>query len=143
MYISAIYGSWIGRSVFGAATKFTDHAAKKALGNWQGKFYSWQNQQIRILEIGKSVWVIDDDLIRAAGLKPDENLKRKLYISYPGYGDIPGTRYTGCTEIAVMKSLEGKQLNNPEVVKLRLWFEREVFPPIKKRRSQVLPESLY
>jgi hypothetical protein len=131
LYIGTIYGSLSGRVFFGVASKFTNHASEKALGKWQGKYYSWHNQQIRILEVGKSVWVIDDDLIRSTGMKPDANLKRKLNISYPGYGDIPGTRYSGFNEKnAVMKFLEG----NPEVVKLKLWFEPEVFSPIKRRR---------
>jgi hypothetical protein len=134
MYIGAIYGSWTGRAFFGVASKFTNHASEKALGKWQGKYYSWHNQQIRILEVGRSVWVVDDDLIRAAGLKPDANLKRKLNISYPGYSNIPGTHYSGFNENAVMKFLEGKQSNNPEVVKLKQWFEREVFPPIRRKR---------
>jgi hypothetical protein len=35
----------------------------------------------------------------------------------------------------VLEFLNGKQERNPEIVKLKLWFEREVFFMLRKKRG--------
>lgn len=67
----------------------------------------------------------------------DKNLRRKLQISYGGYALIPGTRQYGFSETAVLEFLNGKQARNPEITKLKLWFEREVFFTLRRKREGV------
>jgi hypothetical protein len=137
LVVGAFYGSWSGRAAIGAASILSGHASEKALGRWQGSYYSWNNQQVRVIESGDSVWVIDEDLLRAADMKLDLHLRRKLEISYAaGYGTIPGTRQKGFSEKGVFEFLDGKQDGNPEIVKLKLWFEREIFFPIRQKRTE-------
>ena len=78
---------------------------------------------------------MDENLIAAAGMEMDSDLQRKLEISYAGYGIIPGTKLRGFNENAVLKFLHFKQERNPEIVKLKLWFERDVFSPLKRKRA--------
>lgn len=114
---------------------FVQHAHEKALGGWAGNYYQWGNQQMRIIENEGCVWVVDEDLINATGMKLDKQLRRKLDISYKGYGVIPGTKLRGFNEIAALEFLNGKQDRNPEVIKLKLWFERQVFFPLRNKRE--------
>jgi hypothetical protein len=58
-------------------------------------------------------------------MKLDKNLRRKLQLSYGNYALIPGTWLHGFTETAVLEFLNNKQECNPEIVKLKLWFERK------------------
>ena len=50
---------------------------------------------------------------------------------------IPGTKLHGFTENAVLEFLNGKQARNPEITKLKLWFEREVFFTLRRKRQGV------
>lgn len=130
----ALHSTWTGRIVTGFASGFVRHAHEKALSEWNGNYYQWGNQQIRIIEKDDCVWVVGEDLLSAAGMKLDKNLRRKLEISYFGYRIIPGTKLRGFNEKAVLEFLNGKQDRNPEIIKLKLWFEREVFLPLKRKR---------
>ena len=131
----ALHSKWTGRLAIGFASGFVRHAEKKALAEWNGNYYQWDNQQIRIIEKGGCVWVVDEDLIRAAGMKLDKNLQRKLKVSYAGYAIIPGTSLHGFNEKTVLEFLNGKQNGNPEIIKLKLWFEREVFFTLRRKRE--------
>lgn len=116
-------------------SSITDHISRVAMGEWQGIYYSWGDRQIRVLESGNDVWIVDEDLVRSVGMKLDSDLRRKLKISYPGYRDIPDTKYQGFNAKAVIDFLAHKQDNNPEITRLKLWFEREVFFPLTKRKE--------
>lgn len=114
---------------------FVRHTNKTALDEWLGNYYEWGNQQIRIIEKDGCVWVMDEDLISAAGMAMNNDLRRKLEISYIGYCIIPGTKLRAFNESAVIKFLSGKQERNPEIIKLKLWFERDVFLPLRNKRG--------
>jgi len=133
----ALHSKWTGRLVVGLVSGLKRHAENKALQEWTGNYYQWSNQQIRIIEKEGNVWVMDEDLLNAAGLKLDKNLRRKLQISYGGYALIPGTQQHGFTETAVLEFLSGKQARDPEIIKLKLWFEREVFFTLRRKREGV------
>lgn len=130
-------GKWVGMLAIGFVSSLKRHAEEKALCEWQGNYYQWCSQQIRIIETNGCVWVVDEDLVNAAGMKLDKNLRRKLKISYGGYAEIPGTQQQGFTETAVLDFLSMKQERNPEIIKLKLWFEREVFYTLRRKREQV------
>lgn len=132
-----LHSKWIGKLFIGLTSGLKHHAEEKALAEWGGNYFQWGNQQIRILEKDGNVWVVDEDLLNAAGMKLDKNLRRKLQISYGGYAPIPGTKLHGFTETVVLEFLKGKQERNPEIVKLKLWFEREVFFTLRRKREGV------
>ena len=69
----------------------------------------------------------DEDLLNAAGMKFDKNMHRKLQISYGGYALFPGTKQHDFSENAALVFLNRKQERNPKIIKLKLWFELEVF----------------
>ena len=133
----ALHSKWSGRLVIGFASGFVRRAEEKALAEWNGNYYQWGYQQIRIIEKEGCVWVVDEDLIASAGMKLDKNLRRKLEISYVGYCIIPGTRLHGFNEKSVLEFLHGKQDCNPEIIKLKRWFEREVFFTLRRKREML------
>jgi len=130
-----IWGSWSGRFIVAGISGMRRHASRQALGKWQGNYYQWDNQHIRVYESGDDVWIVDKDLIHAAGMNPDAALRRKLKISYGGYRKIPGTKFEGFNEKAVLQFLLNKQENNPDVTRLKLWLEREVFATLRRKRE--------
>ncbi|MFA6902062.1 MAG: hypothetical protein WC236_03140 [Gallionellaceae bacterium] len=133
----AMHSKWTGKFIIGLLFGLKHQAEKNALQEWNGNYYQWGRQQIRIVETEGNVWVVDEDLLNAAGMKLDQNLRRKLQISYGGYALIPGTRQYGFSETAVLEFLNGKQARNPEITKLKLWFEREVFFTLRRKREGV------
>ena len=48
-------GSWIG------------WAKSQPFVEWQGNYYEFAGTQIRMLEVGKELWVVDADLLRVLG----------------------------------------------------------------------------
>ncbi|HEU0188194.1 MAG TPA: hypothetical protein VFR06_09915, partial [Gallionellaceae bacterium] len=103
-----------------------------------GNYHSWQNQQIRILEAKDKHWVVAQDLVQAAGLKMTDDLKRTLPLSYSGYRQIPGTNLTGFDQESALKFLTSKQ-DDPDIIKLKLWLEREVFGRLARQRQPEQP----
>ena len=130
-------GKWVGMLTIGFISSLKRFAEENAVREWQGNYYQWGNQHIRIVEENGCIWVVDEDLINAVGMELDKGLRRKLEISYSGYGNIPGTKHLGFTEKAVLEFLHGKQERNPEIIKLKLWFEREVFFTLRRKMKSV------
>lgn len=120
-------GDGSGRAVIGGVSWLKHLAERHALEEWQGNYYSWNNRQMRFIEARDKFWIVAADLIQAAGLKYNVELKRRLPLSYPGYRQIPDTNWMGFDQDAALSFLQGKQHNNPEIIKLKLWLEREVF----------------
>lgn len=135
LFIVPAMGLLFSSMLIRGTSDFVQHAHEKALGEWSGNYYQWGNQQIRIFEKEGYAWVVDEDLIAVTGMKLDKQLRRKLDISYKGYSVIPGTKLRGFNEIAVLEFLSGKQDLNPEVIKLKIWFERQVFFPLRNKRE--------
>jgi hypothetical protein len=130
-----VFGTGSGRAITGWMSTLIDHANNKALAEWQGNYYQWESQQIRVIESQDDVWVVDVDLIHAVGMKMDKTLRQKLIHSYSGYRKIPETKFYGFNEKSVLKFLDGKQDSNPDVIKLKLWFERGVYFPLRKKKE--------
>ena len=128
-------GDASGRAVIGGLSWLKHTAERNALEEWQGNYYSFNNQQIRIIDAREKRWVVAQDLVQAAGLKYNSELKRKLPLSYPGYRQISDSTLMGFDQEAALKFLAGKQQNNAEVIKLKLWLEREVFGELARQRQ--------
>jgi hypothetical protein len=126
-----------GKLGIGAAGRFSGRVNERALGQWQGNYYSWNDRQIRVMERRNAVWVVSEDVLRAAGVKPDAAMFKMLESGRPGYGAIPGTDYMGFSEKGVLEFLRERQRDNPEIIKLVLWFERDVFFPIRQKRQNI------
>lgn len=75
----ALHGKRSGRLLIGLTSGLKHHAETKALAEWQGNYYKWGEQQIRIVEKDGSVWVVDEDLLNAAGL-----IRRTIQLRYMG-----------------------------------------------------------
>lgn len=140
-----LYGILFSAAIIGGVLSIKRFAYKKALGEWADNYYQWGGQQFRIIEKNSTIWVVDEDLINATGIKLDKQLRRKLGISYKGYSAIPGTKFHGFNEAATLEFLKGKQERDPEIIKLKLWFEQQVFFPLRKKqelqRDSGLPTS--
>ncbi|HEY6094870.1 MAG TPA: hypothetical protein VIU93_07950 [Gallionellaceae bacterium] len=136
--IAILKGDASGRLVVGVLSWIKGKAEQHAVQEWQGSYYSWQNRQIRILEARDTQWVVAQDLVQAAGLKMTAELRRTLPHSYPGYRQIPGTELTGFDQESALKFLISKQ-HDPEIIKLKLWLEREVFGRLARQRQAEQP----
>jgi hypothetical protein len=111
----------IGRSI---------HAA--ALDLRGARLYTFQLRNLRVFLPGDRPWLVDTDLLAALDERPDPSLPRRFdSTEYAAIGD---TGLHGFSEAGALRLLAGSR--HPDALKLRLFLEREVFAPAKRRRAE-------
>lgn len=104
---------------------------RQPLAKWQGIYYQFANVQVRMMEVGRELWVVDVDLLQVIGEKPTLMLE-SLYDSHE-YDLIPDTRFHGFSpqgaEKALMKS------DHFESKRMLLWLQREVYKPHRRKQE--------
>ena len=96
------------------------------------RLYTFQSQDLRVFFEGGQPWVAEPDLLAILGLKPDPERVRRYDATE--YDRIGSTGLSGFSEAGALKLLAGSR--HPDVLKLRLWLEREIFAPARKRRER-------
>jgi hypothetical protein len=109
----------------------------KPLEEWEGKFYSFNQVQIRVLEHDDEPWFIAADVLKA--IDSPSLRSRKLSIAP---GEIEDSPYGAAFS---MRGLQKHLLAIPEreAARFLLWAEREVFLPFKKRREGIENSKMF
>lgn len=131
---SPIWGVLLAGPVIDILPNLTGHARHSACKEWQGKYISYAHTQLRVYEERNNLWIVDSDLFQVIGMKINPEVRRKLKLSYDGYGDIPETPLQGFNQHAAMQFLNSKT-ENPDIQKFKLWFERNVIHPFNTRKA--------
>lgn len=128
--IGWVLSRWL---VFGFS-HFKRHAYETACAEWQGKYFEFDNMQVRIDCEDNTVRVAADDIFRQIGYKPGESDRRRLALSHgvSGYSRMAGEPDTFGEE-AVLTFLAGRR--EKQAPRLRLWLQREVLPNLRARRE--------
>jgi hypothetical protein len=111
----------IGRSI---------HAS--ALDLRGARLYTFQLHDLRVFLPADEPWLVDTDLLAALGQQPGPSLPRRFASTE--YAAIGDTGLHGFSEAGVLKLLSASR--HPDALKLRLFLEREVFAPAKRRRGE-------
>lgn len=125
----------LAKPVMGWATEFGIFVSRQPLTKWQGIYYQFANVQIRMMEVGRELWVVDTDLLTVIGEKP--TLMLESLFDCHEHDIIPGTKLHGFSpagaEQVLMKS------THFEAKRMLMWLQREVYKP--HRRKQELAEG--
>lgn len=105
--------------------------SRQPLSEWQGRYYQFANVQIRLIEVGHELWVVDTDLMRVIGEKP--TLMLGSLLGSNEYDAIPGTRYHGFSPLGAEKVLS--KSNHFESSRMLMWLQREVYKPHRRKRE--------
>jgi prophage antirepressor-like protein len=111
-----------------------------ALQEWQGGYYAFDGRQVRVVDVGRTPWVVDVDAFVSLGIervaRTRELLKRTFDVIE--YAPIPGTQVWGFSEAGLRKYLANRQ--DVRARKFRLWAEREVYFPWYRRDERPATE---
>ena len=105
--------------------------SRQPLHKWQGIYYQFANVQIRMMEVGRELWVVDSDLLRVIDEKPTLMLE-SLYDAHE-YDVIPDSKFHGFSPEGAEKVL--LKSTHFEARRMLLWLQREVYKPHRRKRE--------
>jgi hypothetical protein len=107
-------------------------ARAAAVASREGDVYTFETHELRVLSIGGYPWVVDSDLLAVLGEEPTETSRRRYDAAHGAR--IPGMKLWAYSEAGAIKVLSASR--HPDAQKLRLFLERQVFLPARKRRER-------
>lgn len=113
-------------------------AEHDALTRWNGRYYSFDGQQLRFYKIEETVWIPQKDLRRI--LRPAWG-ERELRLLGADYAAIPETTEMGFTEAGLRKLLDsrtGHRRANHQMIRFKRWLDSEALPNVKRLPSSAL-----
>ena len=121
----------LSKPIIGWSGEIVDFFSRQPLAKWQGNYYQFANVQIRMMEVGRELWVVDADLLRVIGEKPTLMLE-SLYDVHE-YDTIPDTKLHGFSPQGAEKVL----LNSThlEARRMLMWLQREVYKQHKRKQE--------
>jgi hypothetical protein len=129
--ISPLTLPWLLPGVLGFFPALVRFSRAMSLEKWQGRYYEFEGRQVRVEEVDGAIWIALKDVRKAARLSvhhveiarfnPDDCLI------------LPESRTVGVNETALLAWLSA--LRGRQVAAFRLWLERDVLPPIHRRRN--------
>ena len=126
-----IVGALLAKPIIEAGGSWINWAKKQPVAEWQGNYYEFAGTQIRMLEVGKELWVVDADLLRVIGEKPSLMLG-SLYDIHE-YGAIDETRFHGFSPAGAAKVLN--KSTHVEAKRMLMWLQREVYKVHQRKQE--------
>jgi hypothetical protein len=107
---------------------------------WNGRYYAFDNRQIRLYLIEGIIWVPARDVLTLVLPQP---AARELRILGAEYGQIPGQpKLQGYTEAGLLRLLTTRaSVRQPphDLVRFKHWLEKEAFPNIRRLPASATP----
>ena len=119
------------KPIMGWAEEIGSYVSRQPLRQWHGIYYQFANVQIRMMEVGRELWVVDADLLRVIGEKPSLMLE-SLFDAHE-YDVIPDTKFHGFSPDGAEKVL--LKSDHIEARRMLLWLQREVYKPHRRKRE--------
>ena len=124
-------------AVLGVVPAFFRWAGDRSLDRWQGCYYAFENHQIRIVEDRARIWIVLADVLSTAHLRINDD---ELAGLPRGSVELEEFGERAVSDTALIELLTRR--NYREANKFRLWLEREVLPPLYRKRSgQGVPDQ--
>ena len=118
-----ISGVLLSKPIIEAGGAWFQWAKRQPYAEWHGNYYEFAGTQIRIIEVGRVLWVVDADLLRVIGEKPSLMLE-SLYDNHD-YDTIGETQYRGFSPAGAEKVL--RKSEHVESKRMLMWLQREVY----------------
>lgn len=110
-------------------------ARRDALEPWNGRYYAYENHQVRLHLVDGVIWVPVDDLRLILDPLPDA---RELGYLAGEHALIPGQTYKGYTEAGLLRLLTtrtGTRRATHDMIRFKHWLETEAFPNLRRLPS--------
>ena len=118
-----ISGVLLSKPIIEAGGAWFQWAKRQPYAEWHGNYYEFAGTQIRIIEVGRVLWVVDADLLRVIGEKPSLMLESLYDVhDYDGIGE---TGYRGFSPAGAEKVL--RKSEHHESKRMLIWLQREVY----------------
>lgn len=102
---------------------------------WNGRYYAFEGQQIRLHPAANEIWIHADDLFAVLELEIDSIGRRKLAArcGTECFRKVPeiGGEYLSAAAALQFLAAQGNQ----RAQKLKRWFEREILPPLRRQND--------
>jgi hypothetical protein len=118
-----IAGVLLAKPIIEAGGNWLHWAKKQPFAEWHGNYYEFAGTQIRMIEVGRELWVVDADLLRVIGEKPTLMLESLYDVA--DYYAIAETRYHGFSPSGAEKVLN--KSSHHEAKRMLMWLQREVY----------------
>jgi hypothetical protein len=129
-----LWGAALARPVIEGVPALLRWAGHLHLQAWEGRYYEFDGQQVRVVTIGETLWFAEPDVVAILGGTP-EALRSK--VGRNEYGPLGEGRLMGFPEQALSRLLNGDA--RPQALRFRLWMEREVIFPHREHLRRHTP----
>jgi len=132
VFAAPAWGVLLAKPILDLVPELVGGLRSSAFPDWKGDVYTFDTHQLRVCSVGGYPWIVDGDLLAALGDKPGQTQRRRADAAY--HAQIPETNLWGISESGAIKLLKAHR--HPDAHRLRLFLERQVFLPARKRRER-------
>jgi hypothetical protein len=126
-----IAGVLLAKPILEVAESYIGWARKQPYAKWHGNYYEFAGTQIRLIEVGRELWVVDADILRVIGEKPSLMLENRF--SADEYASIAEGNYHGFSPAGTEKVLT--ESHHLEAKRMLMWLQREVYKPHRRKQE--------
>ena len=104
-------------------------------GQWQGRYYTFDERQIRFYLVDDTVWTAMEDVARILEPPPGE---RELRLLGDEHAPIPGSDVMACSETGLLRLLATRTEHRRasyHMIRFKNWIEKQAFPNVKRLPS--------
>lgn len=127
--VVVLWGAFLAKPVVEAVIWVYGYFRDAPLKPYQGQYYAFDYHQVRFIEIGRDLWVVDADILPLFGLAPTEAARRQALSSEYRYLELE--KVWVYSEKEILRILKNSQHVN--VRRLLLWLDREVYKPHRNK----------
>ena len=123
--------AWIGARVLikGTGEAFS-WMSLKAVEEWQGAYYAFNDVQVRVYEEDDALWFVLDDVVKALGLKA---VPQSYLATHARTGKVLDGRKVVKPE--ALDEMLGRR-NEHEAIRFLQWMHRDVMKPWQRKRER-------
>lgn len=126
LLVGAALALWLAPTFVDLPGAYWRWLKEREYERWQGRYYAFENRQIRIDWLDERVWIVLDDAAPAAGL--DLNQAEVAAISALERREHAEFQTWVVSDQALLELLDRR--SHRQAQKFRLWLTREVLPPL-------------
>jgi hypothetical protein len=129
--LTVVVAPFLVTSTFTIVTEWVRFARDQPLERWHGNYYSFDGYQVRIIEDGGRTWIVLNDAAARAKMQVGESELKALGPDALLHLEEFKTR--AISDEALLTLLSRR--NYPDANKFRLWLQRDVLPPLHRKRT--------
>ena len=110
-------------------------ARRSVFEKWNGRFYVYDNRQIRFCLVGETVWIVEAD-VRSIIDPPVSDREKRLLGEH--YSVIPGLQIHGYSEAGLLRLISVRLIRRggeAGMKKFMVWLQSESIPNVKRHPS--------